>query len=139
LNTVLTYSKAKDEKIKELENKLFLLEFLVKNLEAEIQSLKKGMSGDNLHHAQAIKTLENNNRKYLKQENELVLMRAEVDRLTHLHSLDHSLANQWEFKNQELKALLGECEEALSKAIPCWGDESKHDDLIKKLKDRVKP
>ena len=31
---------------------------------------------------------------------------AEVERLTHLHNLDHSLADQWQKKNEELLGLL---------------------------------
>ena len=32
--------------------------------------------------------------------------RSEVERLTHLHNLDHSLADQWQKKNEELLGLL---------------------------------
>ena len=35
-------------------------------------------------------------------------LRAEVERLKHLHNLDHSLANQWEAEVERLRAALAE-------------------------------
>ena len=43
-------------------------------------------------------------------EDKKMELEKEVDRLTHLHNLDHSLADQWQKKNEELEARLEERE-----------------------------
>jgi predicted ribosome quality control (RQC) complex YloA/Tae2 family protein len=44
-------------------------------------------------------------------------LRAEVERLKHLHNLDHSLADQWEAEVERLRAELRTCQETLTACL----------------------
>ena len=50
---------------------------------------------------------------------------SEIERLDHLHKLDHSLADQWQRKNDELENKLQMAEEALS-----YYAENPHDFIV---------